>query len=105
MISEFRKTNHLAIAGFLLPFLAAALASFYVLYGNGDYVSFRFKAVFFVLIPLILVTGFCFSIRSLALVGEKGDKDYAHSGLVLNIFFILFYLLSLVYALYHLTAS
>jgi hypothetical protein len=95
----FRKNNHPAIAGFLLPFVAAGVASAYVLYGSRDYTSWVSKAVFLALVPLILVAGLYASFRSLPLIAEKGDKDYAYSGLVLNVFFILLYLSSLIYAL------
>ena len=100
MKPAFRKTNHHAIAGFLLPFVAAALVSAYVLYGNRDYTSLLSKAVFLVLVPLILAAGLYLSLRSLPLVAEKGDKDYAYSGLVLNVFFILLYVSSLIYVLH-----
>jgi len=99
MKPSFRKTNHPAIAGFLLPFVAAGTAAAYVLYGSRDYTSLLSKAVFLALVPLILAAGLYASIRSLPLVAEKGDKDYAYSGLVLNVFFILLYLSSLIYVL------
>ena len=95
----FRKTNHPAIAGFLLPFVAAGVASLYVLYGSRDYTSPVSKAVFLVFLPLILAAGLYASFRSLRLIAEKGDKDYAYSGLVLNVFFMLFYICSLIYSL------
>jgi len=98
------KTNHPAIVGFLLPFVAAGLVSAYVLYGPGDYTSFVSKAVFFALIPLVLGAGLYACLRSLPLIPEKGDKDYAYSGLVLNVFFILLYLFSLIYALLRFTS-
>jgi hypothetical protein len=100
MKPSFRKTNHPAIVGFLLPFVAAGVASAYVLYGSGDYTSSVSKAVFLALVPLILAAGLYASFRSLPLVAEKGDKDYAYSGLVLNAFFILLYISSLIYALF-----
>jgi hypothetical protein len=93
------RTNHPAIVGFLLPFLAAGVSSAQVLYGRGDYTSFVSRAVFSALIPLMLGAGLYASLRSLPLIPEKGDKDYAYSGLVLNIFFILLYLFALIYAL------
>jgi hypothetical protein len=96
----FRKVNHLAILGFLLPFVSAALACAYVLYGPGDYVSIKFWLFFVVLIPVLLGFGLFLSIKSIPHIVEKGDKDYAYSGLVLNIFFILLYLFSLSYILY-----
>ncbi len=95
----FRKTNHPAIIGFLLPFVSAGLASVYVLCSPTDYASLRFRALFIVLIPLVLGLGLFLSIRSIPLIQEKGDKDYAYSGLVLNIFFILLYAFSFIYIL------
>ena len=94
---HFRKANHLAIAGFLMPFLCAGFASFYVLFGNGDYASYRFLISFLGIIPVLLAAGLFLSIKSLAFIEDKGDKDYAYSGLVLNLFFTLLYLASLIY--------
>jgi hypothetical protein len=94
---HFRKTNHPAIAGFLMPFLCAGFASFYVLYGKGDYSSIRFLVSFLGIIPLLLAAGVFLSVKSIPLIEEKGDKDYAYSGLVLNLFFALLYLASLIY--------
>jgi len=96
----FRKSNHPAIIGFLLPFVSAGLASVFVLYSQVDYGSIRFRVLFIVLIPLILGLGLFLSVRSIPLIQEKGDKDYAYSGLVLNIFFILLYVFSLIYLLF-----
>jgi len=95
----FRKTNHPAIAGFLLPFVAAGVVSAYVLYGSGNYTSLLSKAVFLGLIPLILGAGLYASLRSIPHIAEKGEKDYAYSGLALNVFFIFLYLSSLIYVL------
>jgi hypothetical protein len=94
---HFRKTNHPAIAGFLMPFLSAGFASFYVLFGKGDYGSFRFLISFLGIIPVLLAAGLFLSLKSIGLIEEKGDKDYAYSGLVLNLFFALLYLASLLY--------
>src|SRR4030042_1858966 len=94
---HFRKTNHPAIAGFLMPFFCAGFASFYVLFGKGDYGSYRFLVSFLGIIPILLGAGLFLSIKSIALIEEKGDKDYAYSGLVLNLFFSLLYLASLLY--------
>lgn len=96
---HFRKTNHLAIAGFLMPFLCAGFASFYVLFSKGDYTSYRFLVSFLGIIPFLLAAGVFLSVKSIALIEEKGDKDYAYSGLVLNLFFALLYLASLVYCI------
>jgi hypothetical protein len=95
--SHFRKTNHPAIAGFLMPFLCAGFASFYVLFGKGDYASYCFLISFLGIIPVLLALGLFLSMKSISLIEEKGDKDYAYSGLVLNLFFTLLYLASLIY--------
>jgi hypothetical protein len=92
----FRKTNHYAVAGFLLPFMTAALACIVVLFGYGSR-SPGFWFLFIGLFPLLLCTGLVFSIKSIPLIRELGDKDYAYSGLVLNIFFIFIYLYAVLY--------
>lgn len=97
---SFRKTNHPAILGFLMPFATAGLASTYVLYRRGDLISFGFWLCFLVLIPLMLIGGLILSLKSIPLIKARGDKDYAYSGLVLNIFFALLYIASLVYLLF-----
>lgn len=97
------KVNHPAIVGFLLPFLAAGAACACVLVGGGNPGSVFFKAMFFVFIPLVLAGGLYAGLRSIPLIAERGDRDYAYSGLVLNVFFILLYFSSLVYALIRFT--
>lgn len=94
---HFRKTNHPAIAGFLVPFLCTGFASFYVLFGKGDYESYGFLIAFLGIIPVLLAAGLFLSVKSIPLIEEKGDKDYAYSGLVLNLFFAFLYLASLIY--------
>ncbi len=97
MAATFRKSNHRAIAGFLLPFMAAGLACALVLWSKGDIFS-SFSWIFFVtIIPLTLCAGLIFSITSVSHVEDRGDRDYAYSGLVLNLLFILLYILSLFY--------
>ena len=93
----FRKTNNRAIAGFLLPFVAAGLASFLVLGLGKDALPFQIWVPFVTIIPLILALGLILSIKSIPLIEKLGDRDYAYSGLVLNIFFILFYIIALIY--------
>jgi len=80
-----------------MPFLCAGFASFCVLFGKGDYASCRFLISFLGIIPVLLAAGLFLSIKSLAFIEDKGDKDYAYSGLVLNLFFTLLYLASLIY--------
>ncbi len=97
MTGTFRKTNHRAIAGFLLPFAAAGLASALVLWSNGDIFSSGYWVLFVTVIPLVLCAGILFSVSSFSRVEALGDRDYAYSGLVLNLFFALLYVLSLIY--------
>lgn len=94
---RFRKTNHQAIIGFLLPFVAASAASLSVLYTEGRLEHLVSRILFLSIIPLILLTGLIVSIRSISRIKDLGDRDYAYSGLVLNLFFILLYLGSLAY--------
>lgn len=94
---RFRKTNNRAIAGFLLPFVAAGLASVLVLGIEKDSLPVQLWVPFVTVIPLILVLGLILCIKSIPFIEELGDKDYAYSGLVLNIFFILFYVVSVIY--------
>ncbi len=101
-IARFRRTNHQAILGFLLPFVAAGSASCFVLYGRDDLFSQGFVVLFLTLIPLILVAGLVFSIRSIPRIKDRGDKDYAFSGLALNLFFIVIYVVAVVYCLFFL---
>ncbi|MCJ7596097.1 MAG: hypothetical protein MUO52_15130 [Desulfobacterales bacterium] len=95
----FRKTNHPAVAGFLMPFAAAGFACVTVLSGQRNFASPGFRFSFLFLIPFILLIGILLSMKSIPLIKERGDKDYAYSGLVLNAFFILMYIASLVYYL------
>jgi hypothetical protein len=96
----FRKTNNRAIAGFLLPFVAAGLAAILVLGFDKESLPFQLWVPFVTVIPLILILGLTLSLKSVPFIEKLGDKDYAYSGLVLNIFFILFYIASLIYYLF-----
>ncbi|MBN1106090.1 MAG: hypothetical protein JXL84_21960 [Deltaproteobacteria bacterium] len=98
-----RKTNHYAIAGFLLPFAAAGLACVFVLFGRNGLLSFRFWIPFFTVIPLILCLGLVSSLKSIPRITDLGDKDYAYSGLVLNIFFVIVYLYAVIRCLFFLS--
>ena len=77
-----------------MPFAAAGIASATILWGWNDQGSFFSRLTFMAIIPLLLLFGLSLSIKSIPLIQEKGDKDYAYSGLVLNIFFILLYVFS-----------
>ena len=83
----------------MLPFVAAGLASVLVLGFEEGSLPFQLWVPFITVVPMILVLGLVLSLKSLPFIEKLGDKDYAHSGLILNIFFILFYIISLIYYL------
>ena len=103
MAGTVRKTNDRAIAGFLLPFVAAGLACALVLWSRGDIFSSGSWVLFVTIIPVTLFAGLMFAVKSFSHVEARGGRDYAYSGVVLNLLFILLYVLSLLY--YYLTAS
>lgn len=94
---ELRKTNHPAIAGFLLPFVAAAVTGALLLIVKEDLKSLKFSIPYLVLVPMILLGGLVSSLKSIPLIPERGDKDYTYSGLTLNILFLVVYVISLLY--------
>ena len=97
MSKDLRKTNHLAVVGFLLPFVAGALVGFLVVLVKKDFGRFQFLVPYFTVVPLILCGGLVCSTRSIPLIEERNDKDYAYSGLTLNILFLIVYVISLLY--------
>ena len=97
MSKSFRKTNHLAVAGFLLPFVAGAFVGLLVVGVKEDFGRFQFLIPYFTVVPLILCGGLVCSTRSIPLIKERNDKDYAYSGLTLNILFLVVYGISLLY--------
>lgn len=97
MKSHFRKTNHPAVMGFLLPFAAAAVTGLLVLLVREDFRSGRFLLPFLTVIPSILLAGLLLSLKSIPLIEEQDDRDYAYSGLTLNILFLLIYGICVVY--------
>ena len=66
----FRKTNHPAVAGFLMPFAAAGVACAYVLLELGRLSSHGFLFTFLVLIPLVLLFGILLSLKSIPLIKQ-----------------------------------
>lgn len=62
-----------------------------------DVNEIRFSIPYLTLVPLLLFGGVFSSIRSIPLIEERNDKDYAYSGLILNILFMCGYILSLIY--------
>jgi hypothetical protein len=79
--------------------VAAGLASVLVLGFDQESLPFQLWVPFVTVIPLILILGLTLSLKSVPFIEKLGDKDYAYSGLVLNIFFILFYIASMIYYL------
>ena len=101
MVSEFQKPNSMAIAGFLVPFVAAGLTGLILLASGHGLGPAVLSILYLTVVPLTLLAGLFLSIRSIPLIEKLGDKDYAYCGLVLNILFLLVYLTSLIYFSYH----
>ena len=91
------KPNTLAILGFLTPFVGAGITGLLILGLGEDIKSFKIAVLYLTIVPLILLTGFFFSLKSIPLIEKLGDKDYAYSGLVLNVLFFIVYITSLIY--------
>jgi len=91
------------VAGFLLPFASAGLACVLVLYGFQGPFPFSSFFPFLSVIPLILCLGLICSLKAIPRIHDLGDKDYAYSGLVLNLFFIGIYIYSVIHYLFFLT--
>lgn len=91
-----RKTNHFAIAGFLSPFISAGLLCSLLLIAEDTLLSSSLLPVYLIGVPFILLVGAVFSIKSIPRIEEMGDKDYAYAGLVLNLFFLFVYVLSII---------
>jgi hypothetical protein len=96
-IFEFRKANHLAIIGFLLPFVSAGVTGLLVLVAGKDMAQLRFSILYLTLVPLILLAGLISSLKSIPQIEERGDRDYAYSGMALNFIFSLVYIFSLIF--------
>lgn len=92
-----KKSNNLAVLGFLLPFAVAAIAGSLILAVKRDFASTKFLIPYFSIVPLVLLCGLLCSIRSIPLVPDLNDKDYAYSGLILNILFLAIYCTSVIY--------
>jgi hypothetical protein len=95
-----RKTNHLAIAGFLLPFVAAAVMGALLLIAREDFRSLKFSIPYLTVVPVILLGGLISSLKSIPLIPQRDDKDYAYSGLTLSIVFLVVYITSLIYFIF-----
>jgi len=93
----FQKPNSLAIAGFFAYFVAAGITGLLLLAVGEDLKPFKVSIAYLAITPLILLTGIVLSLKSIPLVQELGDKDYAYSGLILNILFLFVYVTSLIY--------
>ena len=93
----FQKPNNLAIAGFLAPFVAAGITGLLLLGLGEDLKPFKVSIAYLTITPLILLTGIVLTLKSIPLVQELGDKDYAYYGIILNILFLIVYVTSLIY--------
>ena len=80
-----------------MPFLAAGVASLVVLLTDGEVRSLKFSVGYVVFVPMLLLLGLFLSIKSIPLIEERDDKDYAYSGLTVNIIFLSTYLISIIY--------
>jgi len=97
MTNPLKKANTLAIAGFLAPFVAAGITCGLLLIAGDDFKSSGVFVVYQFTVPLILIIGVILGIKAIPYIPELGDKDYAYTGLVLSIFFLVVFLLSLIY--------
>lgn len=94
-----KKTNNLAVLGFLLPFVAAAIAGSLILAVKKDFTSKEFLIPYLSIVPLALLCGLVCAIRSIPRIPDLNDKDYAYSGLTLSILFLVMYSTSVIYFL------
>ena len=92
-----QKANSLAIAGFLAPFAMAGITGILILGFEEDITSSWVSIIYLTIVPLGLLTGIILCLKSIPLIEELGDKDYAYSGLTLNILFLVVYIISVVY--------
>ena len=97
MTNPLKKANTFAITGFLAPFVAAGITCGLLLIAGDDFKSSGVFVVYQVTVPLILIIGVILGIKAIPHIPELGDKDYAYTGLVLGIFFLVVFLLSLIY--------
>jgi hypothetical protein len=92
-----KKSNNLAVFGFLLPFAASAIAGSLILVVKKNFASMKFLIPYLSLLPFLLLCGLVCSIKSIPLIPDLNDKDYAYSGLTVNVLFIMIYIVSVVY--------
>ncbi|MCD6294570.1 MAG: hypothetical protein J7M20_06525 [Deltaproteobacteria bacterium] len=97
MTNGLKKANTRAIAGFLAPFVSAGVLCGLLLITGDEFKSSKIFIIYQIAIPLILITGIVLGIKPIPHIPELGDKDYAYSGLFLNIFFLVVFVLSLIY--------
>lgn len=97
--SGYRAPNHWAVAGFLLPFVAAGLSAILILVFAEGARSTVFPKLFLAIIPPILLAGVACAIRSIPCIRDRGDKDYAYAGLTINLCFLAICLIALPFLL------
>jgi hypothetical protein len=97
MVDNPKKANTFAVAGFLAPFVAAGITCALLLMAGDDFKSSKIFVVYQLVIPPFLMAGVVLGVKSIPHIPRLGDKDYAYSGLFLNVFFLVVFLLSLIY--------
>jgi hypothetical protein len=97
---RFRKTNNRAVAGFILPLVAMGAASALVLWDRAHGLPVPVWAVLLIMVPVLSAGGLFLCIRSIPFIHDLGDKDYAYSGIFINIFVILLFICSVFYYIF-----
>ncbi len=77
-----------------MPFVAAGLTGGLLLVVKSGVTSLAFLIPYLGVVPLALICGLILSIQSIPLIQELNDKDFAYSGLTLNLIFLIFYVIS-----------
>lgn len=95
-----QKPNSRAVAGFLAPFVAAGITGALVLGFQGNVTSLGASVIYLTVVPIVLVAGLVLSLCSIPFIETLGDKDYAYSGLTLNILFLIVYLTSVLFKIF-----
>ncbi len=91
------KANTFAILGFFSPFVAAGITCGLLLISGEDFGNSGVFLVYLIAVPLILIVGLVLGIKSIPRIHELGDKDYAYTGLFLDIFSLFVFFLSCIY--------
>lgn len=85
------------MAGFLAPFVATGITCALMLLAKDDFETSGLFVLYEFIIPIIPFFGLIMGIRSIPKIPELGDRDYAYSGIFLNVLFLVIFVLSLIY--------